>query len=101
MIDSGASDHGGVQPGERFLLERFELEATRDGEYRVWAAEDTEPVADAQTLPEQCRVCMLRSGFAFHCTTLDQAEQRIAACRQFGLRRLAEHQRLQQRFDGR
>lgn len=81
----GASDHGYMHPGELFLLDRFELEATGDREYRVWAAEDREPVADVEAWPEQCRVCMFRSGFAFRCDTLGQAGQRIAACQQLGL----------------
>ena len=73
-----------MQPGERFLLDEFELEATTDG-YRLWAADDPAPIADVTTLPEQCQVCMLRSGLEFRCESLTDAEQKIAACRYLGL----------------
>ena len=73
-----------VQLGERFLLDWFELESTQDG-YRLWSANEKAPVADVQTLPEQCRVCMLASGLEFRCASLAEAEQKIAACRYLGL----------------
>ncbi|SBN64694.1 hypothetical protein GA0004736_3658 [Curtobacterium sp. 9128] len=50
-----------MQRGERFLLDWFEAEALAPG-YRLRSADTTEPVADIETLPEACRVCMLRSG---------------------------------------
>lgn len=73
-----------MRPGERFLLDWFEIESTDDG-YRLWSADDPAPVADVETLPEQCRVCMLRSGLEFRCASLDDAERKIAACRALGL----------------
>lgn len=73
-----------MDQGERFLLDYFELETTGEG-YRLWAPDDPSPVADVATLPEQCRICMLRSGFEFRCASLDEAERKIAACRTLGL----------------
>ncbi|MBF4588708.1 hypothetical protein [Curtobacterium sp. VKM Ac-1395] len=73
-----------MQRGERFLLDWFEAEAL-DPDYRLWSADTTEPVADIETLPEACRVCMLRSGLKFTCDSLDDAERRIGACRLLGL----------------
>lgn len=73
-----------MKPGERFLLDWFELEATSDG-YRLWSAGENTPVAEVETLPEQCRVCMLRSGLEFRCSSLDDAERKIAACQYLGL----------------
>ena len=73
-----------MTPGERFLLDMFELESTADG-YRLWAADDTAPVADVISLSERCQVCMLRSGLQFRCTSLAEAEQKIAVCRYLGL----------------
>lgn len=73
-----------MDQGERFLLDSFEIEATSEG-FRFWAADDVAPVADVAVLPEQCRICMLRSGFEFRCVSLDDAERKIAACRALGL----------------
>jgi len=73
-----------VQRGERFLLDWFEFEAVEGG-YRIWSADDPEPVADVEALPEQCQVCMLRSGLRFQCDSLDDADRRVAACRYLGL----------------
>lgn len=73
-----------MQPGERFLLDVFEFESTVEG-YRLWAADDPAPVADITALPEQCRVCMLRSGLEFRCRDLSEAEEKVAACRFLGL----------------
>lgn len=74
-----------MQPGEGFLLDVFELEATTDG-YRLWAVDDPDPVDEVIALPEQRRVCMLRSGLRFRCNSLSDAEQKIATCRYLGLR---------------
>jgi hypothetical protein len=73
-----------VQLGERFLLDWFEFEAVADG-YRLWSADDREPIADVEALPEQCQVCMLRSGLRFRCDSLDDVERRVGACRLLGL----------------
>lgn len=73
-----------MRRGERILLDYFELEATDDG-YRAWAPDDPSPVADIAPLPEQCLICMLRSGFEFRCASLTDAEHKIAACRSLGL----------------
>jgi hypothetical protein len=71
--------------GDRFLLDQFEFEVTREG-YRIWAADDAAPVADViEPMPERCRVCMLRSGFEFRCNGLTDTERKIAACRELGL----------------
>lgn len=75
---------GRMQPGERVLLDWFELEATGTG-YRLWSADSAVPVADVHALPERCRVCMLRSGLEFHCASLVDAERKIAACEYLGL----------------
>lgn len=66
------------------MLDWFEAEAVDQG-YRLWSADDPEPVAHVETMPESCRVCRLRSGLEFTCKSLDAAEQRIAACRYLGL----------------
>lgn len=73
-----------MRRGERFLLDWFELEAIDDG-YRLWSADDPKPIAEVQALPERCRVCMLRSGLEFQCTSLDETERKVAACRRLGL----------------
>ena len=73
-----------MQRGQRFLLDWYELESIPNG-YRLWSPDEAEPVADVQTLPEQCRVCMLASGLEFRCASLAEAEQKIAACRYLGL----------------
>lgn len=73
-----------MERGERFLLDWFEFESTADG-YRLWSAEEPGPIAEVTALPEQCRVCMLRSGFEFRCADLADAESKIAACRYLGL----------------
>jgi hypothetical protein len=73
-----------MRQGERFLLDWFELEAMPDG-YRVWAPDDPDAIAEVRTLPEQCRVCMLRSGLEFCCASLDDAERKVAACQALGL----------------
>lgn len=73
-----------MRAGERVLLDWFELEAIVEG-YRCWAADEPAPVAEIQTLPEQCRVCMLRSGLEFRCAGLDEAERKISACHRLGL----------------
>jgi len=74
-----------MRQGERFMLEQFEFEVILDG-YRIWAADDTAPVADVTAvLPEQCRVCMLRSGLEFPCQGLADAERKAAACWWLGL----------------
>ena len=73
-----------MQRGERFLLDWFEFEAVQDG-YRLWSADDPEPIADVEALSEQCQVCMLRSGLRFRCDSLDDVERRVGACRLLGL----------------
>lgn len=73
-----------MQPGERVLLDWFEFESTADG-YRLWSANTASPVAEISALPEQCRVCMLRSGLEFQCVSLVEAERKIAACQYLGL----------------
>lgn len=53
-----------MQRGERFLLDWFVTEALDPG-YRLWSADASEPIAEIETMPETCRVCMLRSGLEF------------------------------------
>lgn len=73
-----------MRPGERFLLDWFELESTAEG-YRLWSPDDPSPVAVVTALPEHCRVCMLKSGLEFRCDSLDEAERKVAACRYLGV----------------
>jgi hypothetical protein len=73
-----------MQRGERFLVDWFEAKALDSG-YRLWSADTTEPVADIETLPEACRVCILRHGLEFTCDSLNDAKRRVSACRLLGL----------------